>query len=121
MGLEAVDPEASDDEPEARPAALARSSVLEALVLVLLALVLALTLKTYVAEAYEIKGRSMVPTFANGERVVVLKLFYEIERGDIVIFASNEDATKDLIKRVVALPGEHIRIEDGVQGGWRKA
>jgi signal peptidase I len=82
-------------------------------VLVLLALVLALTLKTYVAEAYEIKGCSMVPTFSNGERVVVLKLFYEIMRGDIVIFSSTEDPTKDLIKRVIGLPGERVRISKG--------
>jgi len=91
----------------------ARNSLLEALVLVLLALVLALTLKTYVAEAYEIKGRSMVPTFENGERVVVLKVLYEVERGDVVIFSSQEDPTKDLIKRVVGLPGEHLRIDGG--------
>ena len=77
------------------------------------ALLLALTLKTYVAEAYEIKGSSMLPTFSNGERVVVLKTFYDIRRGDVVIFSSKEDPTKDLIKRIVGLPGEEIVIRDG--------
>ncbi len=96
-----------------KPVSRARSSVLEALVLVLLALVLALTLKTYVAEAYEIKGRSMAPTFHNGERVVVLKVLYGVERGSVVIFSSRDDPTKDLIKRVIGLPGEHVRIEPG--------
>lgn len=90
-----------------------RSGIVESLVLVLIALVLALTLKTYVAEAYEIKGRSMRPTFHNGERVVVLKSFYSISRGDIIVFASREDPTKDLIKRVVGLPGERVRIARG--------
>ena len=60
-----------------------RSGFVEALVLVMVALVLALTVKTYVAEAYEIRGRSMEKTFQNGQRVVVLKSFYGIQRGDI--------------------------------------
>ena len=90
-----------------------RSGLLEVLVLVLLALVLALSLKTYVAEAYEIKGRSMAPTFHNGERVVVLKVLYGIQRGDVIIFSSVKEPQKDLIKRVVGLPGERIRIRDG--------
>ncbi len=78
-----------------------------------MAFVLALSLKTYVAEAYEIKGRSMEPTFHHGERVVVLKVFYEIRRHDIVVFSSAEDPTKDLVKRVVGLPGETIRVAGG--------
>ena len=105
----------SPSEGEARAAAVEggrrpRSAFLEALVLVFTALLLALTLKSYVAEAYEIKGSSMEPTFQSGQRVVLLKAFYEIGRGDIVIFTSTEDENKDLIKRVVGLPGEHIRI-----------
>jgi signal peptidase I len=96
-----------------RPAKREHSGFLEALVLVVGALVMALTLKTYVAEAYEIKGRSMEPTFINGERVVVLKSFYGIVRGDIIVFASTEDPTKDLIKRVIGLPGETIEIARG--------
>ncbi|MBI4601081.1 MAG: signal peptidase I [Planctomycetes bacterium] len=83
------------------------------MLLVLTALVLALSLKTYVAEAYEIKGKSMETTFLNGQRVVVLKSFYEVGRGDIVVFASSEDPTKDLIKRVVGLPGERVSIRGG--------
>lgn len=90
-----------------------RSGFVEALALVLVALVLALTVKTYVAEAYEIKGRSMEKTFANGQRVVVLKSFYDIRRGDIIVFASSEDPGKDLIKRVIGLPGENVKIEHG--------
>ena len=49
-----------------------------------LALLLALILKVYVAEAYEIHGQSMMPTFHDYERVMVLKVFYEIHRGDII-------------------------------------
>ena len=90
-----------------------RNGFVEALLLVMVALVLALTLKTYVAEAYEIKGRSMEPTFHHGERVVVLKAFYGIHRQDVIVFASSEDPTKDLVKRVVGLPGETLKVVGG--------
>ena len=93
-----------------------RNAVVEVVVLVVLAFALAMTTKTYVVEAYEIKGRSMVPTFEDGQRVVVFKLFSGIEtleRGDIVIFSSQDEPGKDLIKRVIAFPGERIRIRKG--------
>lgn len=90
-----------------------RSGILEALALVCVAFVLALTLKSYVAEAYEIKGKSMEPSFTTGQRVIVLKAFYEVDRGDVVVFASTEDVGKDLIKRVVGLPGDRIEGHDG--------
>ena len=92
---------------------LLKNAVVEVVVLVVLAFALAMTTKTYVVEAYEIKGRSMVPTFEDGQRVVVLKLFSEVERGDIVIFSTREEPEKDLIKRVIALPGERIQIHKG--------
>ena len=93
---------------------LLKNAVVEVVVLVVLAFALAMTTKTYVVEAYEIKGRSMVPTFEDGQRVVVLKLFSDIQRGDIVIFSSQDDPGKDLIKRVIALPGERIQIRKGL-------
>lgn len=93
-----------------------RSGLLEAFVLALIALVLALSLKTYVAEAYEIKGRSMRPTFFSGQRVVVLKTFYDIERYDIIVFSNDDDPhdrdpPRDLIKRVIGLPGDRVEVD----------
>jgi signal peptidase I len=93
-----------------------RSGLLEAFVLALIALVLALSLKTYVAEAYEIKGRSMRPTFLSGQRVVVLKTFYDVERYDIIVFSNDDnpydkDPPKDLIKRVIGLPGDRVEVD----------
>ena len=55
----------------------------------------------------------MEPTFQNGQRVVVLKAFYGLETGDIVVFASTEDPTKDLIKRIVAGPQDELSVVNG--------
>ena len=87
-----------------------RSSLFEVGVVVIVALLLALLLKVYVAEAYEIHGRSMEDTFHDCERVMVLKAFYEIQRGDIIIFSSSENPQKDLIKRVIGLPGDTVEV-----------
>lgn len=91
-----------------------QDSLLEVAVVVLLALVLALLVKTYVAEAYMIRGDSMFPTFKDGQRVMVQKVLYgDVMRGDVIIFSSKDDPRKDLIKRVIGLPGENIKVIDG--------
>ena len=92
---------------------LRRDSFLDVSFVILLALFLALLLKTYVAEAYMIRGHSMEPTFSDNQRVMVQKVFFDIERGDVIIFSSKEDPRKDLIKRVVGLPGDQVHVVDG--------
>lgn len=114
LEAELVEASAESDAPMSKSAGRpGRGGSVEALILVVLAFLLALFLKQYVAEAYEIKGRSMEPTFENGQRVVVLKTFYGLEPGDIVVFASTEDPTKDLIKRIVAGPQDRLAVVGG--------
>ncbi len=81
-----------------------------------IAVVLVLLLRVFVAQAYEIRGRSMEPTLHDGEKVMILKLAPTVdalETGDLVIFQSPRDPNKDLIKRVVALAGDTFEIRDG--------
>ena len=59
----------------------------------------------------------MVPTLRVGDRVFVNKFvyrFWEPEKGDIVVFRSVEGDQEDLIKRVVALPGDKVAVRKGV-------
>lgn len=65
----------------------------------------ALSIKTFVVEAYEIRGASMEPTFKSGERVIVVKIGYDISRGDIIVFHA-KDKPIDLVKRVLGIPGD---------------
>ncbi len=68
-----------------------------------------------------VQQSSMEPTFHSGDYIFISKqaytLFGELERGDVVVFHSSlvddEDNEKNLIKRVIALPGETIEIIDG--------
>ena len=74
---------------------------------------------TFLFQAFYIPSVSMTPTLEVGDRVLVNKLSYklhDVHRGDIVVFERPEGETsdiKDLIKRVIALPGETVEIADG--------
>jgi signal peptidase I len=84
------------------------------------ALLLAVVVKTFLFQAFYIPSLSMYPTLDKGDRVLVNKLSYDlhdVHRGDLVVFERppNEPTTiKDLIKRVIGLPGDVIEARDGV-------
>lgn len=91
-------------------------------ILILVAIVIALVIKTFLFQAFYIPSESMVPTLEVGDRVLVNKLSYDLHdlnRGDIVVFAAepNEEwhraGIDDLVKRVIALPGETISQCEG--------
>jgi signal peptidase I len=83
------------------------------------ALLVAFVIKTFLLQAFYIPSLSMAPTLKINDRVLVNKLSYDlhdVNRGDLIVFVSppNEGSdTKDLIKRVVGLPGETVESRDG--------
>ena len=100
----------------------------------IIALALALLIRTFIIQAFKIPTGSMEPTLLVGDHLLVSKFSYSMhipnevpftsiqlfpdyhffssvpERGDIVVFKYPKDETKDYIKRVVGLPGETIQI-----------
>lgn len=88
---------------------------------VVLALVAAFLVKTFVLQTFFIPSASMEPTLHVGDRVFVNKLaysFHSVHRGDVVVFTlpAGESAgtgVDDLIKRVIGLPGETIEARGG--------
>lgn len=70
-------------------------------------------LRQFVFTPVIVKGHSMDPTLANGERVIALKNT-KINRFDIVTLHAPDDADKNYIKRVIGLPGETIEYRDDV-------
>lgn len=77
-------------------------------------------IRTYVVDARVVPTGSMIPTIQLQERVVVDRLFYkmeELERGDIIVFKAPEKTEQlkqqDLVKRLIALPGETVEVRDG--------
>jgi signal peptidase I len=90
----------------------------------------ALFITSFLFQSYEVYGPSMQTTLYNGDRLIVLKAprtwskllhkTYMPERGQVVIFTKadlvldNTEGSKQLIKRVVALPGERVVVKDGI-------
>ena len=78
-------------------------------------LIIFLGLKTYVIEAYEVQGPSMIPTLKTNERILVFKLPHELSQfslfssfeaispGDVIVFDSPDDKEKRYVKRVIAV------------------
>ncbi len=107
-----------EEDRERRPGK-KRGGLLEFLIILLVAFALVFgVVRPFVVEAFYIPSESMVPTLEVGDRVFVNKFKYHFtvpQRGEIVVFESlvgSED--EDLIKRVVALPGDLVFIRDGV-------
>jgi signal peptidase I len=101
-----------------------RKTVIEWVVLIAAALIIALVVKAFLFQAFYIPSDSMVPTLKTNDRVIVNKLSYKlhpVHRGDIVVFKTPrgrdgkpiDPTIKDLIKRVIGLPGETISARDG--------
>lgn len=112
-------------------------SALSTIGVLLIAPVIALFLTAFVFQSYQVDGPSMETTLFNGDRLVVLKVprtwsritgnAYIPNRGDIVIFHESEmssfgqDSNKQLIKRVIALPGERIVVRNNRATVYNKA
>ena len=76
------------------------------------ALLICVLVFVFVLRIMDVHGTSMVPTLHNGDKVLVSDLFYEPERGDIVVFKKDSyDDGKALVKRVIAVEGDVVNID----------
>ncbi len=105
-------------EPEA-PADLAarrRRALLDWVIVIAVALLVAFLVRTFVLAHFVVDGTSMSTTLHDGDRVFVNKLSYRLHdphRGDVVVLHEIRGTTdRDLIKRVIGLPGETIEMRN---------
>ena len=144
-------PDSSSDDPEfsssreERQGEAVRTKPLwrEYLEAIVIALVLALTIRVFLVQAFKIPSGSMIPSLQIGDHILVNKLAYGLqipqdcefeagllpvtcysssmllefekpERGDIIVFRYPEDEHKDFIKRIIGLPGDTIQIREKI-------
>lgn len=106
-----------------------KSIIREYLETLVIAVVLALFIRTFVVQAFKIPSGSMIPTLLIGDHILVNKFIYGIrlpftdvvaipltqpERGDVIVFRFPKDESKDFIKRVIGIPGDKVEVRDKV-------
>jgi signal peptidase I len=65
---------------------------------------------------YQVNGVSMYPTYHDGEFILTNLIglrFGHLQRGDVIVFKAPPNQEKDYIKRVIGLPGEKVKLQDG--------
>jgi len=96
-------------QPESKVAGFLR----ELITFAVLALVIVVPIRLFIAQPFIVSGESMYPTFDTGEYLIVDQLSYKIDepvRGDVVIFRYPNNPSKFFIKRIIALPGETLEL-----------
>ena len=89
---------------------------IELLKFAVIALIIVVPIRVFVAKPFLVSGQSMEPTFDNGQYLIVDELTYHFEppqRGDVIIFRYPKDPSQYYIKRVIGLPGETVQILNG--------
>ena len=112
----------------ARETSFRKSTTREYFESVVIAVILALFVRTWVVQAFKIPTGSMEQNLLIGDHLLVNKFVYaptatalerlllpigDIERGDVLVFKFPEDPERDFIKRVIGLPGETIELRQG--------
>lgn len=80
-------------------------------------LIIVIPFRLYIAQPFIVSGASMDPTFADGEYLIVDQISKRLEapkRESVIIFKYPKDTSKFFIKRIIGLPGETVKINDGV-------
>jgi signal peptidase I len=90
--------------------------VRETLEAILIAVLLALFIRTFVVESFLVLGNSMEPNLHNRERLFINKIVYRLRepgQGEIIVFRYPKDPGRDFVKRVIACGGDTLEIRDG--------
>jgi len=83
----------------------------------IIALVIVIPIRMFIAQPFVVSGESMFPTFHDGEYLIVDELSHLTRipyRGEVIVFRYPGDTKRFFIKRIIGLPNEEIKIRDGV-------
>lgn len=99
--------------PPQEPKENAKESILDFLKFAILAVLVVIPVRLFIAQPFIVSGASMVPTFESGHYLIIDEISYRFEepkRGEVVVFRFPQETSKFLIKRVAGLPGETIEM-----------
>lgn len=82
----------------------------------IIALAIIVPLRIFVAEPFIVSGSSMVPNYHNREYLIIDKVSYrshEPQRGEVIVLRYPKDPSQYFIKRIIGLPGETVKVDQG--------
>jgi signal peptidase I len=88
----------------------------EMLKIILISLAIVVPVRYFLVQPFFVRGASMEPAFSHGEYLIVDEASFYLrkpQRGEIIVFHFPRDRSQYYIKRIIGLPGERVRIEDG--------
>ncbi len=84
--------------------------------IVILASLIVIPIRYFLFQPFLVKGQSMEPNFQNNNYLIVDEISYRLndpQRGDVIVFSPPFSPSQRFIKRIIALPGEEVLIENG--------
>jgi signal peptidase I len=93
-----------------------KAEILEIVRILVIALLVVIPVRFFVAQPFIVRGASMEPNFHDGQYLVIDELGYRFHtpaRGDVIVFRYPNDPSQFYIKRVIGLPGETVALEGG--------
>lgn len=88
----------------------------EILKIVIISLAIIIPIRYFLIQPFFVKGASMDPNFLDGDYLIIDEISYRLnepQRGDVVVFHYPLDRSQFFIKRIIGLPGETVKIEEG--------
>ncbi len=92
------------------------SFVWEMVKIVAVAALIVIPIRYFLFQPFLVRGQSMEPNFRDGDYLIVDELSYRLrepQRGEVIVFKYPENPSQRFIKRIIALPGEILKIEEG--------
>jgi signal peptidase I len=111
-----LNPGTNPETPEPDPTPAGKSNLSLWLRDLLISVAASFMIITFVYQPVRVEGTSMLPELRDQDRLFINKFAYHFEsisRGDVVVFHYPRDPSKSYIKRVIALPGDTLRIDEG--------
>ena len=76
-------------------------------------LIIIIPIRAHIAEPFVVSGKSMSPTYNNGDYLLIDKLSNKFNRSDVVVAHNPKERNKFMIKRIIGLPNEKVEIRNG--------
>ncbi|MCL5666726.1 MAG: signal peptidase I [Patescibacteria group bacterium] len=109
-------PDPVPDKGSPSPMRAAGSFIWDLVKILIIALVIIVPFRMFIAEPFVVSGYSMMPNFHDKDYLIIDRISYRFsppQRGDVIVFKYPKDTSQFFIKRIIGLPGEKVQIKQG--------